>query len=189
MRWPHDMTMTLPQPPTDRHQRQWIWTVYVCIAHPAAIEDQRVIEQRPVAVWRSAQLLGTLREHSKVPGVEDRVLHLHVRLLAMVRDRVMRLGDADIRIALHAGLAGHHEREHASEVGLVGHREEIEKLADMLGVFLRHADRRIGYGHVGRVLRLGALNPPLDLPDVVEIATELGAVARTKIAFEVVEIV
>ena len=38
------------QPTADRHERQWIRPVHVRIAHPAAVEDQRVIEQRAVAV-------------------------------------------------------------------------------------------------------------------------------------------
>ena len=43
-----------------------------------------------------------------------------------MRDRVVRLGDADLRIRALADFARHHEREHARQVGLVGQRQQVE---------------------------------------------------------------
>ena len=68
-----------------------------------------------------------------------------LRVVAVMRHRVMRLGDADLRVRPLADLARHHEREHARDVGLVRERQQVEHQLDVLVERLRHADRRVGH--------------------------------------------
>ena len=60
-----------------------------------------------------------------------------VRVVRVVRQHVMRQGRVDVRIGPLAQLARHHEREHASQVGLVGQRQQLEQHADVFVVRLR----------------------------------------------------
>ena len=78
--------------------RQRIARVLIRIAHAAAVEDQRVIEQRAVAVGRRVQLLQELGEQLDVVGVDLGDLGDVLRVVAVVRDRMVLLGDADLRV-------------------------------------------------------------------------------------------
>ena len=99
------------------------------------------------------------------------------RAIAVMRDRVMRLGHADLRIRPLADLARHHEREHARQVRLEGERQKIEHQRDVLDVRLGHADRRARHVRLRMSLLLRPLDPPFDLPDVLEVLVEPRAVA------------
>ena len=85
-----------------------------------------------------------------------------------MRDRVVLLGDADLRIRPLTELARQHEREHARDVGLIGHRQQVVHQPDVLLERVGHADRRVER-HVARGVRFGALDASLDLTQIVEI--------------------
>ena len=89
-----------------------------------------------------------------------------------MRHGVVRFGDADVRIDPLAGVAAHHEREDARDVGLVGQRQQIEQQHHVLFERFGNADRRVGHAQFGRGLLLGPLDPLLDLPDVLEVIAE-----------------
>src|SRR5262245_59832033 len=76
------------------HHRKRTGSVDVGIAHAAAIDDQRVIEQRPVTVGCRAQLLEELREQLRVIRVDLRNLCDLVRIVAVMRDLVVLLRHA-----------------------------------------------------------------------------------------------
>ena len=63
-RWP------LPTPPPTATHRQRVAGVPVRVAHAAAVDDQRVIEHRAVAVGQRPQLLEEPREQRHVIGVD-----------------------------------------------------------------------------------------------------------------------
>ena len=112
----------LPTPPPISDHRQRIGGVDVRIGHARAVDDQRMIEQGAVAIRRGAQLLQELRVHARVIGVDlDHLRHL-VRLVQVMRNGVVLLGDADLRIGALAEFARHHEGEHARGVGLISRR-------------------------------------------------------------------
>src|SRR5262245_47926131 len=68
------MTMTLADAAADADYRQRIAGVRVRVAHPAAVDDQRVVEQRAVAIGRGLQFVDKLREQRGVIGIDLHVL-------------------------------------------------------------------------------------------------------------------
>ena len=72
--------------------------VQVAVAHAAAVEDCRVIEQRAVPVWSRLQLLQEMPEQLHVVRVDLLLLGDEDRIVAMVRHRMVLLGDADLRV-------------------------------------------------------------------------------------------
>ena len=88
----------LPRTAAEDCQRQIHVRVDVRVAEPGAVEQQRVIEQRAVAVGRRSQLLEERREQLRLIGVHLGELRDLLRIVAVVREPVVRLGDADFRI-------------------------------------------------------------------------------------------
>ena len=155
-------------------------SVAVTVADRAAVDDHRVVEQRAVAVGGGPELLDEVSEQLQVVRVDAGDLLHELRVAAMVGERMVRVGNADLGIALQAPLASDHHGRDAREVGLEGHHLEVEHQLDVLG------ERR---GDAGRLLdarrELGAflfrpLQPPLDLPDRVEVLVHLAPVGRAE---------
>src|SRR5918994_124242 len=83
---------------TNQHERQVRMIVRVALAHPGAVEEDAVVEQRAIAVRCVPQLLEIRREKAYVIGVElDDVLDLD-RVALVMGERVMRFENADLRI-------------------------------------------------------------------------------------------
>ena len=68
-----------------QHRRQIDRRVVVAVAHPGAIEQQRVIQQRPVTVRRVPHLLHELGEQGHVIGVDLGTLRNLHRIHLMMR--------------------------------------------------------------------------------------------------------
>ena len=66
--WLHQMAITLYSAAgaASKHDGQRIVIVRVAITHATAINDQRVIQQRSVAIRRLAELVEEIREQSTV---------------------------------------------------------------------------------------------------------------------------
>src|SRR5688572_11292774 len=111
---------------TDEQRRQQISRVDVSIPHAAAVQDQGVIEQRAVTVRSGAKPLDEFRKQRQMIRVDLGVGLDRLRPVAVVGDRVVRLGDTDVRIGALAQLASDHERKDTSQVGLIRDREQIE---------------------------------------------------------------
>ena len=114
----------------DNRQVQVI--VHIRVAHAAAEHDDRVIEQRAVAVGRGLQLLEVIGEQRHVIGVDLRQLLQLLRIVAVMRRRVVRLGHADLRIGARADFARHLERDDARHVGLQREHLQVEHQLDVL---------------------------------------------------------
>ena len=145
--------------------RQRVMIVSVAVAHVAAIEKDRVIEKRAVAVFVRVELADEIGEQPDVVCLDlGEPLEL-VGAILVVRHRVMAFGDTNLRVGSVADLTRHHEREHARDVGAIGEREEVEHQADVLGVLEWNAGRCLGHVDIRvlRALRLRADEPPLDL--------------------------
>ena len=83
----------------DQQDRQVVVRVQVAVAHAAAVEEHRVIEQVAVAVRGRLQLLEEDREQVEVVHVDLGFLRDLLGDVVVVRHRVMAVGDADLRIA------------------------------------------------------------------------------------------
>jgi hypothetical protein len=98
--------------------------VHVRIADAAAVQDQRVIQERAVAFRRRLQLLEVVGEERHVERVDLRHARDLLRIVAVVRQRVMRIGHADLGIGAVARLARELERHDARDVAL--HRQHLQ---------------------------------------------------------------
>ena len=77
--------------------------------------ERFTIGARPVPVACVLQLRQELAELDDLVGPDLGVLGQFLLVVAMVRDAVVRLGDADVRIAAVARLMADREREDAAE--------------------------------------------------------------------------
>src|SRR5256885_14599382 len=78
--------------PTGEENGEIVRVMEVAVPHPAAVQDQHVVEQRAVAVRRRLQLLEVVRELLRVVRVDLRLLRQELGIVAMVRDGMVRLG-------------------------------------------------------------------------------------------------
>ena len=129
--------------------------VDVGIPHPAPEHVGGMIKERPVAVWRRLQSLEQVRKERHMIGVDLGELGKLLRIVRMVRDRMMRLGHADLRIRPRAALARHLEGHDPRQIGLKG------PLQAFAGI-------RIMVHH--RVLRPGAVADPRGEAPLQELA-------------------
>ena len=70
--------------------RQIDVVVHVRIAHAAAVQNQRVIQQRPLAIRRRVETLQELAEQLHVVGVDPGVGRDPVGVVGVVRQHVVR---------------------------------------------------------------------------------------------------
>ena len=168
--------------PAGHHDRQVRVIVDVGIAHAAAQQIERVVEQRAVAIGRRLQLLDQIREQRHVVRVDLGELDQLLGIVHVVRHRMMRLGHADVRVGPRAGLARQLERDDARDVGLERQHLQVEHQPDVVFPDRRHAGRPIELRQRRGVALLRTLNAPLDLAHRVEILTDLDAIARAQLA-------
>ena len=149
----------------------WSWTFG--IAHAAAVQVERMVEQRAVAFRRGLQLLQELREQRDVELIDLGHLGDLLRIVAVMRQRMMRIGNADLRIGAVAGFARQLKRDDARDVALQRQQLQVEHQSGVVGVGRRHADGPIEIGQrIVRRVGLGLLNAPLDFADRVEILAD-----------------
>src|SRR3954462_13848825 len=70
----------------------------IAVAQAAAVDDDRVVQQRTVSIRRLLELTDESREPLPVPRVPDRDLLDPLRVAAVVSERVRRVRHADLRI-------------------------------------------------------------------------------------------
>ena len=159
--------------------------VRVAVPHARAVDDRRVIEQRAIAVLRRGHLLEEAREHLHVERVDLRQLRELLGPLAVVRRRVVRVGDPDLGERAHALLAAHEVRRHPRQVGLERHQHQVEHEVRVLLEAGGDAGRLHHVGQLAVALALGDLDAALDVAHRVEIACELRAVAAAELPLQV----
>ena len=166
------------------HDRQRAEVVLVAVAQRAAVEHQRVIQQRAVAVRRLLQLLDEVGELRHVVGVQQREAIHVAAVVRVVRQVVERIADAGLREDGAAQLAREHQRRDARDVRLERDHLQVHQQLEVLLERRRHAGRHVRQRDVLARRRLGALNPPLDLAHVVEILVQPPAIARRQILLQ-----
>src|SRR5690606_14018931 len=142
-------------------ERAALVVVHVRVAHRRPVDDERVVEQRALAVGRLPELLEEVRQDADVIPV-DAWKRLHaVFALAVVRGRMEAGGDAALRVHAVRRVASELEREHTRDLRREGHRLQIEHQLDVLLERVGYADG--GAWQLARlaaaVLCLDALNP------------------------------
>src|SRR5690606_16591148 len=117
-------------------------------------------------VVRRTQRSEELLEQRHVIGVELDELELLLLITAVVRQRVMRLGDADLRLSALRDVAAQHEREDARETRGERERQQLELQADVLRKRVGNADRRCGDLEIDVRAALRTLDAPFGLADI-----------------------
>ena len=122
-----------------QHDRQRIMVVRVAVAHAAAVEDQRVIQQRAVAVRQLCELVEEVREQARVIAVQHREARLVVLVVGMMREDVEGIADAALRIHGIAQFLRQHEGADAGDLRLPGQRQQVVHQLDVLFHVFRNA--------------------------------------------------
>ena len=102
-----------------------------------------------------------------------------LRPVLVVRERVVRIRHADLRVGLRGQLRGHQERDDAGQVGLVGKHLQVEHHLHVLVERSRDARRRpFHHRQLAVRLRFRPLDAALDVAHRGQVVGQLGAVRR-----------
>ena len=82
--------------PTSDDHRQVTGGVQVGVGHPCAVQDQHVIQQRPVPVRCGLELVQVVREQRRVKRLDLQEVGDLDRVLLMVRGGVVRLDHSEL---------------------------------------------------------------------------------------------
>ena len=124
----------------------------------------------PSGVSRSFQQIG---EQLDVIRVDLRQIGNFHRITLVMRNRVMRVGHADLWKGHAALFAPDHHRNDTSEIALIRQYLQVEHQLDVLFVTGRNARGMVDRRQILIALRLGFLNTPFHITDRLEIFDEL----------------
>ncbi len=110
-------------------------------------------------------------------SIDLRDLIHQLRDVAVVRNRVMRVGDTDLAVGSHAGFAPQLEARDASKIGLIGQYLHVEHQLHVVGVFLRNAGRFVDAGCELLVIALRNLNTAFNFANARQVLIHLALVA------------
>ena len=107
------------------------------------------------------------------------------RIVAVMRERVVRIGNADLRVSAIARFARELERDDARDIALQRQHLQIEHQPRVIGVSGRHAHRSIQIRQrIVRRVGLGLLNAAFDFADGLEVVADPRAIAGTEVRVE-----
>ena len=102
-----------------------------------------------------------------------------------MRQRMVRVGHADLRIRPPADFARQHECADPGQVGLIGQREQIHHQHCMLGVGAGDPHRLVDHGQLPCILRLRHLETSFDVSHRLEILVEPRPVGPSQYTLQV----
>src|SRR5262245_10161558 len=154
----------------------------VAVAEGAAVKDRAAVEEAAVEIRGGGEALHEAREELDVEAVDLRHLLDEVGMAAVVRQRVVRVGDANLRVDANAAFAAQHHGGDAGEVGLERDGLQLEHQLDVGGIVERDAGRLL----VRRRHRiaLACRDLQLDLADAGEVLVHAAAVGRAEAGLE-----
>src|SRR6266566_2778017 len=120
-------TFELPGRSTNQEVRNVVMKVLIGIAHVRAVKDERMVEQRAVAVRSALHLVDEIRKALHVVLVELGVLRDTFRILGMMRATVETQGGNVARRICTAGeVAGIQDRRNPCDVALEGQYLQVK---------------------------------------------------------------
>src|SRR5580765_5547499 len=105
-----------------------------------------------------------------------------------MRQRMVRLGHADLRVRPRALLLADHERDDTREVRLERQQLQVEHQREMILEYRRRALRLLDRRQLEVPLLLGFLNTALDVADRFGVLVDLRLVARPELLLEAGEL-
>ncbi len=164
----------------------------VAVTDAAAINNHRMIQQRPIAIRRILQLGHKGRKLLHVIAVNRRHFIHQSRIVAVVRQAMVPIGNANLAVPSVASFPRQHERRNARNIGLQRQRHQVEHQLRMLAILQRNAVRllhgRHRHGVLGRLF-LGHLHLALHFAHRRQILIQLALVGVTQAARQLFRIV
>jgi hypothetical protein len=152
--------------PTHNNRGERAVSMPIAVADAAAKQEDRMIEQRAVAVRCGSKFLEVIREQRHVIGLDlGALLHL-LRLVLVMSQRMMGFGNANLRIRPSILLSAIHEGSHPCQIGLESQQLEIVEKSDVRFecVGNTYGPRHIGSAVAGfAALLLSLLDATLDV--------------------------
>ena len=102
----------------------------------------------------------------------------------MVRQLMMRIRDAELRVRPRALLASVHERDDARQVALIRQHLQVVEQLHVLVERVGNADRPIDIRQLAPALLLGLLDAPLDVAQRLEVVADFRVVRRRRASAE-----
>lgn len=124
-----------------KNERQIVIGMGIAVAKRAAIKDCGVIQERSLAVGGRPKLSKKVGEQLDVEAVNLGHLLDELRMAAMMCQRMMRIGHADLGIRADAAFTAQHHRRHASQVRLKRDDLQIEHQLDVIRVLKGNTGR------------------------------------------------
>ena len=152
----------------------------VRIAHTGTVQQHGVVQHVALALLRGRQGVQEVGEHLHLEGVELGLPRELLRVVLVVRERMVRVGHADLGVGAHAGLPHHQEREDACEVRLERQGLQVKHQLDVLLERGGNADRTIDEWQFPLHLLLGLVHAAFDVAHGVQILRQLRLVARAQ---------
>jgi hypothetical protein len=149
--------------------RNVVKRMLVPVAHRGAVDNQRLVEQRPVTAGRRVQLVEEVSQHLHVIDVDLRLLLDEPLVVPRMGDDVVLLGLTERPEYLSAQLASHHERKDTGRVRLKGQHQQVEHQLRMRFPIRWRVGRALWQLHDGLVGPLGSRDALLDLANGVEV--------------------
>src|SRR5688572_3368951 len=159
--------------------RQILVIMKAGVTHAAAVQIERMIEERAVTVRRVLHALEEVREQRHMECIDLRDRQELLGIVAVMTGGMVRIRDADLDVAPIALLARELERDDARDVGLERQNLQIEHQLRMVG-------ERRGNPHwpveirrqVARDRLFSALDLTLDRASAVEILIQACAIGN-----------
>ena len=166
--------------PPGHEERHPLVVVQVRVAHRRAVDQQRPVEQRAVAVRGVLQRFEQIRHQPDVIRVQHREVANLVFLAAVMRRVVKRPFEAALGIDAVRRITTELEREHARDVGREGEHLQIEHQLDVLAERVGHARRRRRQlaQLAAEIARLDDLDAPFDLAHVIQVLGQPRSIGR-----------
>ncbi len=156
----------------------------VSVRETGAVDDHAVIEQRRIAFFGRLQFLDPRGELARLIAIDLRHLLHQVGHIAVMRERVMAVGNADLAVRPRGALMRDQKRDDAREIGLEGDGHHVGHQLEVFGEVGRHAvgllHMRIDLG----VVRFRFRDLPFDFANGREILVELAPVRGSEISLQ-----
>ena len=156
----------------------------VAVAHVRSVHEDRVIQQRAVAVFGRGHLLQEIGEALHVPSLDLRNLGNPLRLIGVVRNGMERIGHTHVVVGLVRAFSRHQVRGDASNIRLVGDREQIEHEINLLVEFVVHTDGAFGNLHAGDIGGRNNARPSFDFAHALQVLLHPCAIRGSQLRLE-----
>src|SRR4029453_14304535 len=130
------------------------------------------------------ELLEVRREQRDVMGLYLRAFLELLGIVLMVRQLMMRIRDAELRVGPRALLASVHERDYARQVALIREHLQVVEQLHVLVERVRNAYGTIDVGQLAGALLACLLDAPFDIPQRLEVVADLRVVRRAQLLLE-----